>query len=160
MARFTKEQKIIFANTFYITQDGYKALEQAGIEPSLDNLQKLLSDKSLGKYIDKYSEVLEVMTARTKEAHIARIEELFDKATGKSVMNDWEKDEDYRIKKINFGAAIRLSERLEVLKDWTHSGNNIDVDLNLGTSFNTEEHEEQEERDNRVEAHFKKDNVI
>ena len=158
MARFTREQKIIFANHFYITQDGRKSLEVAGIDPSVENLQKLLSDKSLASYLDKYSEVLEVMQARTKEAHTARLEELFDKATGKKAINDWE-EKDVQIKKINYNAAIRLSERLETLKEWGSTENNVDVVLELGTLENQQQ-ETEAEREEEVERALKKDGVL
>ncbi len=158
--KITKEQKIIFANVFYLSQDGYRALEAAKIPKSLDNLQKLLSDKSLSKYIDKYSEIMEIMEGRTKEAHVAKLEELFDKAAGKKPLNEWAKKKD-QIKKIDFKAAVSLSERIEAIKDWGRVGNDIEVELNLGSTMaDTEVTETGEERDLKVEAHLRKEGVM
>lgn len=159
MARITKEQKIIFANSFYIYQDGFRALEAAKIPKSLDNLQKLLSDKRLAKYLDKYSDVLEILEGRTKEAHIAKLEELFDKAAGKKAINDWDKKKDQQ-RKINYKAAVSLSERIEAMKDWGRTGNDIEVELNLGSSMSHEIEETEEERDLKVEAHLRKEGVM
>ncbi|WP_461811348.1 hypothetical protein [Faecalimonas sp.] len=159
VTRITKEQKIIFANVFYLSQDGYKALEAAKIPKSLDNLQKLLSDKSLSKYIDKYSEVMEIMEGRTKEAHIAKLEELFDKAAGKKPLNDWDSKKD-QVKKIDFKAAVSLSERIESIKDWGRTGNDIEIELELGSNMNDAITETEEKRDSKVEAHLRKEGVM
>ena len=145
MARIRKEQKIIFANAFYLTQDGKKALELAGLPNDLDTLQKLLTDKSLAKYLENYGEFIEILEGRTKDAHINKLESLFD-------------IECQRKKSLQ---AVRLSERIEKLKGWDKEDidrSNITIDLQLGTD--TAEGEEEQERTSKVERYLKLDGVL
>lgn len=145
MARIRKEQKIIFANAFYLTQDGKKALELAGLPNDLDTLQKLLTDESLAKYLENYGEFIEILEARTKDAHINKLEDLFD-------------IECQRKKSLQ---AVRLSERIEKLKGWDKEDidrSNIQIDLQLGGQLENKETEE--ERADKVERYLKLDGVI
>lgn len=145
MARITKKQKTIFANAFYLSQDGKKALELAGLKPSIENLQKLLSDETLADYIDKYSEYIEFFEGRTKDAHVNKLEDLFDMEVN-------------RKKSLQ---AVRLSERIEKLKGWDKESTdrtNIQIDLQLGD--NQPNKETEAERTEKVERFLKMDGVL
>lgn len=145
MSRITKKQKIIFANSFYLTQDGRYALKTAGINVSLDNLQKLLSDEIIIKYIDKYSDIIELLEGTTKEAHTAKLEQLFN----------------LEVERKKSVSAVKLSERIEKLKGWDREERdraNIEIDLQLGDNKETKETEE--ERTERVSRFLKVDGVL
>lgn len=145
MSRITKKQKIIFANSFYLTQDGRHALETAGIETTLDNLQKLLSDEIIIEYIEKYSDVIELLEGTTKEAHTAKLEQLFN----------------LEVERKKSISAVKLSERIEKLKGWDKEETdraNIEIDLQLGDNKETEETEK--ERTERVSRFLKVDGVL
>lgn len=151
MAKLTKQDKILFAVNFAETGDGFKAMELAGLDKDYDLLFKLATDDKIAKLLDKYSELVELAKGRTREAHIAKLEEMFDEVVG------------YEGKNKNYHAAARLSERIEKLKGWDKSGANniIDIDLQLGLDTPNMEHEEtEEEQEEKVLNHFKKDGLL
>lgn len=148
MARIKKEQKRIFVNTFYLTNDGYRALEAAGIEKSLKNLQKLLTDESLAKYLDDYAETIDIAEARTKEAHVRMLEELFKDA----------------VKRKDYKAVAAFSDRISKLSNWENTGGNeLEIDLKISDDLHdTEEEREakQAARDEQVKHHLQKDGLL
>lgn len=151
MGRISKEEKINFAVAFAETGNGFRALESAGLPKDYDILYKLATDKQIEKFIDKYAELVELAKGRTREAHIAKLEEMFDEVAESAPL------------KKNYHAAARLSERIEKLKGWDKTGANsiIDIDLQLGTDSPTLEHEEtEEEQEEKVLNHFRKDGLL
>lgn len=151
MGRISKEEKINFAVAFAETGNGFRALESAGLPRDYDILYKLATDKQIEKFIDKYAELVELAKGRTREAHIAKLEEMFDEVAESAPL------------KKNYHAAARLSERIEKLKGWDKTGTNsiIDIDLQLGTDSPTLEHEEtEEEQEEKVLNHFRKDGLL
>lgn len=138
----------MFANEFMRTSNGMKSLEKAGLPQDFDTLFAILNDNFINNYIEKYSELAEIYGGKTKEAHIADLEDLLKFAlAGK-----------------RFQAVTRLSERLEKLKGWDKqgTGNEIVVDLKLsksdeGTAIALEQ---PDTRENKVLNHFKKEGLL
>ncbi len=152
MGKISKEEKINFAVAFAETGNGFRALEYAGLPRDYDILFKLTTDKQIEKFIDKYAELVELAKGRTREAHIAKLEEMFDEVA-----------EAPESEKKNYHAAARLSERIEKLKGWDKTGANnmIEIDLQLGADKPIMEHEEtQEEQEEKVLNHFRKDGLL
>lgn len=150
MGKISKEQKIKFAVAFAETGNGFHAMECAGLPKDYDTFFKLATDKQIEKFIDKYAELVELAKGRTKEAHIAKLEMMFDEVA-ESLENK------------NYHAAARLSERIEKLKGWDKqgTGNMIEIDLRLGDDKPVSEQEEtQEEQEEKVFNHFKKDGLL
>lgn len=171
MCRISKKKKQMFANAFMICQNGKKAMEAAGIEWDIETMQTLMLDRELAEYIDKNIDTVHYMLGRTKAGHLAKLEDLFDKATGlkKSKVTGFTKDGRYVEHEgfyTDYKGATALSKRIGELQDWeTTDGNNqIDIDLKISDDlFKTDEEAEQSEsvpRDERVLNHLKSEGVL
>lgn len=168
MAVIKKNAKKKFAEVFMIIQNGNQAMRAAGIEPTIPNLQKLLCDETVRKYIDENADLVRYALGTTKAGHLAKLERLFSQATGETKSRVWKftKDGDFVYKDgkfINYTAAASLSQVICKLNDWEETEDtNIEIDLKIDESlFNTKENEEtEEERDDKVFAHFKSEGVI
>lgn len=154
MAKIKKEQKIIFAECFMEYADGIMALEAAGLSVDYATLYKLLNDNFVNNYIEEYQELAEIFKAKTKDAHIAKLEKLFEEITR------------YPGADKNYNAAARLSERLEKLKGWDkqENGDKIIVDLKLSKDTDNKAEpislETSDTRENKVLNHFKKEGLL
>lgn len=176
MGRITKEQRQKFADAFIICQNGKRAMEAAGIEFEVGKMQKLMMDRKLADYIDRNVQTVQYMLGRTKEGHIAKLERLFDMATGteKSKQVNFTKTGQFVEVEgyfTDYKGATALSKRLAELLDWELSedgNNNIVVDLQISDSlFKTDEEAELEEakkqsneRDNKVLNHLKAEGIL
>ena len=164
--RITKEIKIKFANSFLQHENGFKALVDAGLPKNLELLQKLLLDKYINNYFEKYAELIQIAEGTTKEAHLAKLQELFKIATGekegivlKKVQNDIVTK---KIKSINFGAAAKISDTIQKLSGWDEQGDsNIVVDLELGeTEVEEEISTSSKDREIKTYQHFKSEGLL
>lgn len=171
MGRLSKEQKQKFADAFMICRNGKKAMESAGIEWDIKTMQSLLLDKKLTEYIDKNIETVQYMLGRTKDGHLAKLEKLFDQATGmkKSKITSFTKDGHYVECEgyyTDYKGASMLSKRIGELQDWeTTDGNNqIEIDLKISDElFKSDEEAQQSERssnDEKVLNHLKAEGVL
>lgn len=168
--RLTKEQKQKFANAFLICQDGLTALKSAGLEENIPTMQQLVTDKWIEKYIDENIEAVQYILGKTKIGHVARLQALFDMATGRKQSKVWKftKDGDYVEKEgnfINYSAAAALSDRISKLEDWEALGENVEVTVDLKITEDTYKSEEEAEkatetRDSKVEQHFKQEGLL
>lgn len=169
--RLTKELKIKFSNAFMETADGFKALKEIGESENFELLHKILTDKFVNNYIEKYSELLEVARGKTKEAHIAKVEKLFNQASGNEESTIFKFTKDGKVVEktgnfINYAGAAKLSDELYKLKNWEKDGdgNNIVVDLELGKiadeNIKSAEIETPEERDEKTLNHFKAEGLL
>lgn len=168
--KLTKEQKEKFANAFMICQDGLEALKAAGLENSIPLMQQLVTDKWIEKYIDKNIEAVLYILGRTKAGHVARLQKLFDKATGREKMKigkftskgKYVEKEDFFI---NFSAAVAISDRISKLEDWEALGEDVEVTVDLKITDDTYKSDEEAEkatetRDDKVEQHFKEEGLL
>ncbi len=180
MRRIKKAEKIKFANSFIKFEDGFRALREAGLPEDLQVLQQLLSDKFVNEYADKCYDLIEIAEGTTKAAHLAKLQELFEKAIGKikttttkiTVQGKVVKTTDYNI---DYSAAAKLSDSIQKLAGWgsdtgdrnidswgSDTGDrNIDIDLQLGEAGEQDEQlEKEEERENKTFQHFRKEGLL
>lgn len=168
MRRIKKAEKIKFANSFIKFEDGFRALREAGLPEDLQVLQQLLSDKFVNEYADKCYGLIEIAEGTTKAAHLAKLQELFEKAIGKikttttkiTVQGKVVKTTDYNI---DYSAAAKLSDSIQKLAGWgSDTGDrNIDIDLQLGEAGEQDEQlEKEEERENKTFQHFRKEGLL
>lgn len=171
MGRISKKKKQMFADAFMICQNGKKAMEAAGIEWDIETMQTLMLDRELAEYIDGNIETVQYMLGRTKAGHLAKLEDLFDKATGmkKSKITGFTKDGHYVEHEgfyTDYRGASTLSKRIGELQDWevTDGNNQIDIDLKISDDLFKSDNEaiEQENntRDERVLNHLKSEGVL
>lgn len=180
--RLTKEQKQKFANAFLICQDGLQSLIAAGLEDTIPSenfvpteesillMQELVTDKYIEKYIDKHIESVQFLLGKTKVGHVARLQALFDMATGRKKSKVWKftKDGEYVEQEgnfINYAAAAAISDRISKLEDWDTLGENVEVVVDLKITDDTYKSNEEAEkateaRDNKVEQHFKEEGLL
>lgn len=168
MRRIKKAEKIKFANSFIKFEDGFRALKEAGLPEDLEVLQSLLNDKFVNEYADKYVDLLEVAEGTTKAAHLAKLQELFEKSIGNikttitkvTAKGEVVKNTDYHI---DYTAAAKLSESIQKLAGWGSdtSDRNIDIDLQLGdTGKAGDTGEREEERESKTFNHFRKEGLL
>lgn len=163
--RITKEIKIKFANSFLKYENGFRALDDAGLPKDLEILQKLLSDNFLNSYLEKYAELIPLAEGTTKSAHLAKLQELFEMATGKKESIVLKKTKNdivpKKMKVINFGAAAKISDTIQKLSGWEEQGDsNIVVDLELGETTKEKEEISTEEREIKTYQHFKSEGLL
>lgn len=171
MGKITKQAKIDFADAFMETSDGFLSLTVAELPANYETLFKMLNDDFVNSYIEKYEELAEIYKGKSKAAHIAKLEKLFDETTGSkdSTVYKFDKDGFLRTKTGKFTSpseAAKLSERIEKLKGWDkqESGNEIIVDLKLSKDIDSDakavELESSEDREDKVLRHFKKEGLL
>lgn len=171
MGKIAKQRKIEFANAFMQTSNGLLSLELAGLPKNYETLRKLLNDNFINSYIEENMELAEIYRGNSRDAHIAKLEKLFDETTGttESTIYKFTKDGFLETRKGFFTSpseAAKLSERIEKLKGWDKQGqnNNIVVDLKLSKDTDPTakavELEEGQDRENKVLEHFKKEGLL
>ena len=162
----TKQQKKRFAIEFMICQNGLEALERSGLPRELSLFIKLCNDDYVAGIIDEFGEYIEAAAGTSKQAHIAKLEKLFNQAAGledTKVFKFTSKGGfvEQEGKFISYSGAAKLSEQLIALKDWDSTGSGeIEVDLKLGESTEDKQVETEEERDKRVLEHFKSEGLL
>lgn len=171
MGKIAKQSKIEFANMFMQTNDGLLSLKFAGLPENYETLRKLLNDNFVNSYIDENIELAEIYRGNSRDAHIAKLEKLFDETTGtaESTIYKFTKDGFLETRKGFFTSpseAAKLSERIEKLKGWDKQGqnNNIVVDLKLSKDVDGDREpvnlEEGQDRESKVLNHFKKEGLL
>lgn len=161
--RLTKALKIQFANEFIKSENGFKALENIGLEKDLELLQKLLSDDFVNNYIDKYEDLIEIAEGQTKNAHVKKLQELFKIAAGEQPYTSTKEIDGEKIavktRNIDNLGVVRLSNQIASLVGWDEQqAHEIDIDLQLGIT--QEDTPKEEEREKQVEDHFKKAGLL
>ena len=171
MGKIAKQRKIAFSNMFMQTNDGLLSLKFAGLPENYETLRKLLNDDFVNNYIEENIELAEIYRGNTRDAHIAKLEKLFDETTGtaESTIYKFTKDGFLETRKGFFTSpseAAKLSERIEKLKGWDKQGNNnnIIVDLKLSKDVDGEREpvtlEEGQDREDKVLNHFRKEGLL
>ena len=171
MGKIAKQRKIAFSNMFMQTNDGLLSLKFAGLPENYETLRKLLNDDFVNNYIEENIELAEIYRGNTRDAHIAKLEKLFDETTGtaESTIYKFDKDGFLNMKKGFFTSpseAAKLSERIEKLKGWDKQGQNDNIVVDLKLSKDTDptakavELEEEQDRENKVLEHFKKEGLL